>query len=370
MLPPLWAQGRRPYRLSVSGTHARSVQILMDPTPMASLRVVTDRELLFAVVALTLVAAFALDRLFGDPREKSAGERWYPPVLVGRAAGGIERAVARGDPVHEARWGTVGWWVLVGSAALLAIGLTVLEGEGLPGLAPGASLAWALAGVVALVVSIYWLKSAFAVRSLEEFCERPLGRPLDEMRERVAQVVNRPTSDLPAELLYSALVESAVENTTDSVVAPLLAYSLLGLPCAVAYRAINSLDALWGHREPRWRYFGSWTARADSAVNFLPDRLSSGLLRAVAGRRYVPPTLERVDPEATVAATIRTAAGLLGVRLERRGSYVVAPEARPPTADDVRKVLHWVRRASGLMLVVSLGMIAGLVDVGWTYFLR
>ncbi len=329
-----------------------------------------DRCLVFAVVAGSLGAAFVLDRLWGDPAEGSAAERWYPPVIVGRAAGAIESRVQRGDPAHERRWGAVGFLVLVGVAAALAVGLALLVGATLPGLSATTAVAGALVGAVSLGFGIFWLKSTFAVRTLEWFCTRPLGRPLDEMRREVSVVVNRPVAELPADLLYSALVESAFENTTDSIVSPLLAYSLLGLPGAVAYRAINTLDALWGHREPRWRYFGEFTARVDTAVNWLPDRLASVLLRAVSGRTYTAPAIERVDPQAKVPSTIRTAAGLLHVRLERRGSYVIADGWPRPTPDDVRRTVRWVRRASVLMLLLSVAMIGGLTDVGWTYFLH
>lgn len=328
------------------------------------------RLAVFGLVAGSLLVAFAVDRLWGDPREGSFGERWYPPVVVGRAAGAFERRVARGDPTHERWWGAAGFVLLVAIVTALAVSLAWLVGATLPGEGPTGNLGWAIAGVVALGFSVYWLKSTFAVRTLEWFCSRPIGKPIEEMRRDVGVVVNRPTADLSDRLLYSALIESAVENTTDSIVSPLLAYSLLGLPGAVAYRAINTLDALWGHREPRWRHFGEVTARVDSAVNRLPDALASALLRLVALRSFEPPSVERIDPSAKIPSTIRTAAGLLKVRLERRGSYILGASRPFPGPEDVRATVIWVRRASMVMLLIGLGVVAGLVDVGWTYFLR
>ncbi len=330
----------------------------------------SDALPVFLLVAGALVAAFALDRAVGDPAEGSWAERWYPSVLVGRSASALEARAPRGNPGRELRWGALDWLLLVAVTASLAFGWTLVERASLPGLVRGVPLPWVVLGLAATGFGVFWLKSTFAVRTLERFCLRPLGRPLPEMRVEVSRVVNRPTAELSHELLYSALVETAVENSTDSVVAPLFAYALLGLPGAVTYRAINTLDALWGHPEPRWRYFGRVAARVDSAVNRVPDLIASGLLRVVAGGSFVPPRVERIDPGTSVPTTIRTAAGLLGVRLERRGSYVVGPERRPPTEDDVRRAVRWVRRASGLMLLVSLAVIAGLVDVGWTYFLH
>jgi adenosylcobinamide-phosphate synthase len=325
---------------------------------------------IFLTVSAALGIAILIDSLFGDPVEGSVAERWYPPVLVGRAAMWIERRIARENPRRERVLGGLGWFVLVGTPVLLAWALLDVVRVGIPSLAP-ASVGPGLlvVGVLAFGVSVLWLKSTMALRTLEEFCLRPLDRPLNEMRTAVAQVVNRPTADLPEGLLYSALIESAVENTTDSMVAPLAAYALLGLPGAVGYRAINTLDALWGHPESHWRDLGLVAASMDRAVNYLPDLIAARLLRLASGRKLMPPRIEKSDPGYRIPSTIRSVAGLLRVRLERRGSYVVGADWPAPTADDVRGTLGWVRGAVGLAVIFCVAVLAILSYVGWAYFL-
>jgi adenosylcobinamide-phosphate synthase len=331
---------------------------------------VTSPLAIFLTVASALSIALLVDRLVGDPREGSVAERWYPPVLVGRAASWVERRISRRNPRRERVLGGLGWLVLVGTPVLLAWGLLDVVRVAVPGLGSvSAGSGLAVLGVLALGVSVVWLKSTMALRTLEEFCLRPLDRPLKEMRGSVAQVVNRPTADLPEELLYSALIESAVENATDSMVAPLAAYALLGLPGAVGYRAVNTLDALWGHTDPRWRDIGLVAATVDRAVNYLPDLLTGRLLRLASRRKLMSPRIERPDPEFRIPSTIRSVAGLLRVRLERRGSYVVGAGWPPPTANDVRRAVRWVRGAVGLAAIFCVAVIALLACAGWTYFL-
>ncbi len=324
---------------------------------------------LLSVALLPLGVAIVLDLLVGDPREGSRAERWYPPVLVGRLALALDRRIARGKPPRERRAGVLLWTGTVGLSVLVA-GLLVLSTA--PAAVASIAALWGEARgqpspETALVAAVYWiavtgwLASCFTLSGLLRYCSRPLGRTLEEKRELVAQVVNRPTDELSDELLNSALIESAAENTTDSVVGPLLGYALFGLPGAVAYRSLNTLDALLGHRDRRRRYVGEASARIDHAVNLLPDRLTALLLR-LAAPGGAPPVVQSASG-AAVPASIVAAAQVAGVRLERKGSYVVGPELPPPTEADVRRVLRTVKYAGTVVMVLT-AVIAGGVVVG------
>lgn len=300
-------------------------------------------------------------------------------MIVGRLAGAGERSIARENPRREAVAGTFLWLALVGGSALLAIAwvwaaggwaLAAVSGHGPAPFGLGLPFLGVALVVVYLVGTTLWLKSLFALRTLVRFCERPLGRPLEEMRTLVAGVVNRPTQELDAVLLHSALIESAVENTTDSVVSPLTYYGVFGLPGMVAYRAINTLDALVGHRDRHWRYVGQCSATMDHAANYFPDRLAALLFRGVSPARGARvPAVVHSDPDQTISATILWISAVLGVRLERRGSYVVNPDAREPTADDVHRALVIVRRTATVSLGIALLLLGVLTYVGWTYLL-
>lgn len=332
-------------------------------------------EPLLALVLGPLAGALIVDALVGDPPEGSRAERWYPPVLVGRLALSLDARIRREDPRRERRAGLLLWIGTVGLVTSLAL-LTV-SSLGPPTAEAAAALIVGRANRVplhtALIAATYailvggWLKSSFTLSGLLEFCRRPLGRPLEAKREAVAQVVNRPTDDLPEELLNSALIESAVENTTDSVIGPLLAYGLLGLPGAVGYRAVNTLDALLGHRDRRREFVGAASAAIDHAVNLVPDRLTAWLLRGLAGRvRPLPRVV--AAPGVVVPRSIVAASSLAGTRLERQGAYVVGPELRLPTEGDVRRVLRSVKYTGIVGALLTAALIGGLVLAGWTYF--
>ncbi len=326
----------------------------------------------FLVLALLpLLLAVVLDLLVGDPREGSWAERWYPPVLVGRLALALDRRIVRGDPPRERRAGLFLWLATVGPSGVV-VGLFVcatgraaagLSAALLRGTWANLSPETALLGVLYFVGVTGWLASCFTLSGLVRFCSRPLGRPLEEKRRSVAQVVNRPTEELSDELLNSALIESAAENTTDSVVAPLLAYGLFGLLGAVLYRSVNTLDALLGHTDRRRRYVGEASARIDHAVNLLPDRLTAALLRLVSPRSEALPEVQ-AGPEIAVPRSIVAAARALHVRLERKGSYVVGPELPAPTEADVRRVLRMVKYAGAISVVLSAAVAGGVVVVG------
>ena len=317
-------------------------------------------------------AGLAWDLSLGDPREGSAAERLYPPVLVGRAAMALTSRIVRDDPARESRQGALVWGLLVGGSTAAATLLVLAGGplaerflSSLPFPAPSPSVL--LGGAVYLLLATFWWKSLFAVRGLLRFCERPLGEELERMRRLVAGVVNRDTSELPRELLHSALLESAAENTTDSVVSPVLAYALFGLPGAVAYRSINTLDAIMGHRDRTWVHVGRVAAAVDRWVNRVPDACTAAFLVVFSVRRRDAPPKVRLEEGGKVPSSIVAMSRALHVRLERRGSYVVGVGWPLPREEDVRAGLRRVKYASLVGFLLSSALLVALVDVGWPF---
>lgn len=258
--------------------------------------------------ALGLAAGFGLDQLLGDPR------RGHPVAGFGSAAAALERRTwaDRRAP------GVVHVGVLVAGAA----GLGVL-GERLGRDSPGLRLVLTAAGTWAVLGG----------RSLQREAQTLAGQlgadDLVAARRQIRNLVGRDPSALDADQLARACVESVAENTADAVVAPLFWGALLGLPGLLGYRAVNTLDAMVGHRSPRYRRFGWAAARLDDVANWLPARVCGLLTVAAAplvgGRPRDAWCAWRHDawqhPSPNAGVVEATAAGALGVRLGGRNVY-------------------------------------------------
>jgi adenosylcobinamide-phosphate synthase len=166
--------------------------------------------------------------------------------------------------------------------------------------------------------------------------------------------------------LARATVESVAENTSDAVVAPLFWGAIGGLPGLVAYRAINTLDAVVGHRSARYRRFGTVSARLDDLANLVPSRLTAALTVPAApvvggsplrtlrvwlrdGARHPSPNSGQCE-----AST----AGALDVRLGGRNIYGSRVEHRPSLGDGGPPSAEDIRRATRLSTVVGAGALA------------
>ncbi len=105
-----------------------------------------------------------------------------------------------------------------------------------------------------------------------------LDRSLEEGREQVARIVGRDTSELSAQEVRTAALETLAENLSDGVIAPLFWLALLGTPGMLTYKMINTLDSMIGYRTERYKDFGCWAARIDDVANFIPARLTAFLM--------------------------------------------------------------------------------------------
>ena len=100
----------------------------------------------------------------------------------------------------------------------------------------------------------------------------------------MARIVGRDTSELSAQEVRTAALETLAENLSDGVIAPLFWYALLGVPGMLAYKMVNTLDSMIGYRNERYKDFGCFAARLDDVANYLPARLTA-LLMILASRR-------------------------------------------------------------------------------------
>ncbi|MEV4493172.1 cobalamin biosynthesis protein [Micromonospora coxensis] len=298
--------------------------------------------------ATGLLAGYALDSLFGDPA------RWHPVAGFGRAAGALERRIHRPDRVA----GTVFTALAVGAPVLLGAAATV------------ATRRRPLARALLVTAGTWTVLGGRTLRREAELMGAALrGGDLPAARGRLGNLCGRDPSALDEPELARATVESVAENTSDAVVAPLLWGAVAGLPGLLGYRAANTLDAMVGHRSPRYARFGTPSARLDDLLNLAPARLTGLLTIAVApvahgdrSRAWRVWRRDRDDHPSPNAGQCEAAmAGALGVRLGGRNVYFGRSEVRPFLGDGPRPEARHLKRAariSGAVGLAALGVAA------------
>ncbi|MFS8101217.1 cobalamin biosynthesis protein [Lentzea alba] len=297
--------------------------------------------------ALGLLLGVAADAVFGDPR------RFHPVAAFGTAASALEKRVYADSQAAGA----------VYSACL--VGGTVAAGVAVERLA---RRHWLLQTVTTGLAT--W--AVLGGRSLAAE-GTSMGRELAEgdveaARSRLPNLCGRDASRLDTFGLARATVESVAENTSDAVVAPLVWGALLGVPGLVGYRAANTLDAMVGHKSPRYLRFGWASARLDDLLNLLPSRLAA--LLTVGGAPVVggsaTQALETWRRDASAhpspnAGQVEAAfAGALEIRLGGRTVYSHGVEERPVLGHGRNPDSGHVTRAVELSRVV--GFSAALVS--------
>ena len=160
---------------------------------------------------------------------------------------------------------------------------------------------------------------------------------MGEARYELRSLVSRDAAALDQSLASAAAIESVAENTTDSYIGPWLAFALLGLPGAFAFRAVNTLDSMIGYRG-RYEYLGKASARLDDAMNLIPARISAAMMLAAGALCRLPAgrgwrwalTGRRLTASPNAGWTIGAMSGLLGVALEKSGHYRIGEGLREP----------------------------------------
>lgn len=289
-----------------------------------------------------ILAAFSLDLAWGDPPN-----RLHPLLLIGRWLGWGRRLA----PARHRFWFGAGW-TLAGLALFSLPWLRLGRSRLLP-FWPG----WVWQPLL--------LKPLFAYRSLRQavlsVAAALAGQDLPEARRLLSwHLVSRDTGELTGAEVAGAAIESLAENLSDSLVAPLLAYSLGGLPAAWAYRFANTADAMWGYRTPEFEQLGKFPARLDDVLNWLPARLTGWLLVAAAwltgaGSRRAARVM--LDQHASTASPnagwpMSAMAGGLGVTLTKRGVYELAGGPGRLDGVTIRRALRLADVAAGLGLAL------------------
>lgn len=262
---------------------------------------------------LILVLALSLDLVLGDPPNLL-----HPVAWMGRTAALLEKGNQSRRPAAQFLYGT-------GMVLFIIALFAVPAYTALVYLKSFNSIAYVIGGAVIL-------KTTFSFRDLRRTA---LGimrllrdNSLEQARFELRGLVHRDARDLTRPLLVSAAVESVAENASDSFVAPLFYFLLFGIPGAIAYRVVNTLDAMLGHHG-KYEYLGKFAARLDDVLNIIPARLTALLLVLAAflsrkdGRAaWYTASRDHANTESPNAGwPMAAVAGALDIRLEKRGHY-------------------------------------------------
>ena len=293
---------------------------------------------------IALLIGWVLDLLFGDPQRLP-----HPIVWFGKTIAFCEHRLNKGS--HRKLKG-----------ALVAIGLIAAT------FAIGTMINWycntTLLPIINAVIVFYCLAGTTLIREVRQVFHA-LDCSLEEGRIQVARIVGRDTSELSAQEVRTAALETLAENLSDGVIAPLFWLAVLGAPGMLAYKMVNTLDSMIGYKTERYRDFGCWAAHIDDVANYIPARLTALLMIITQkepsllckfvwryGQKHASPNSGY--PEAALA-------GILNCRFGGPHYYFgelfdkpyIGENDRELTTEDMKKAVRVNRTAEVIMVVLT-----------------
>ncbi len=214
-----------------------------------------------------LLAGWLLDKLLGDPQHLP-----HPVVGFGKMISFAEHRLNRGTH-RKAKGAVVALTLIIFVFASIWLLRTLLTSH----------LPVVVTILLDTIIIFYCLAGTTLIREVHAVF-LALDRSLDEGRRQVARIVGRDTSELSAQEVRTAALETLAENLSDGVIAPLFWLALLGTPGMLAYKMVNTLDSMIGYRTERYKDFGCWAARIDDVANYIPARLTALLMVVASGR--------------------------------------------------------------------------------------
>lgn len=309
---------------------------------------------------LPILLGFILDLLLGDPQNWPHPVRW-----IGNAINKLQKIIRTICKTEkDLRWGGfLLWLAIVGGTFVItwvALHLCYL----------GAS--W-----LGFIVETLLAYTILATKCLKDAAmgvyQVLMTGSLADARQQLSYIVGRDTSALDEQQITRAVVETVAENSVDGIIAPLFYLFIGGVPLAMAYKAVNTLDSMVGYQTPKYKAIGYCSAKLDDVFNFLPARLS-WLLFAVAASclklnakaalligwrdRYQHKSPNCAWSEATVA-------GALGVRLGGPNNYFGERVEKPWLGDEVRAIEQQDIKTTITLMYVTALLTLGLFTVGY-----
>ncbi len=286
-----------------------------------------------------LLLALILDIALGEPTNA-----WHPVAWLGKAISAEMRWAPKGAKAQ-----------LIYGAGMVVLTVAIIT-----------ALVYFLLvyirqlnSVACILVAALLLRFTFSVRSLRQAAVRIrqllTQDNLEQVRKDLSSLVSRDTTALTRHQAISATVESVAENSCDSFVAPLFYFLFFGVPGAIAYRIINTFDAMVGYHG-EWEYLGKFAARLDDIANFIPARLTALLIVAASWLNSGKDASQawrimwrdhKLTESPNAGWTMSATAGALGVKLEKVGHYRLGDNHYPLSEATIDSSVH-------LLLMVSI----------------
>lgn len=302
--------------------------------------------------------ALIIDFILGDPQSS-----YHPVVIIGDIISYYEKIFYY---VRDSKWQQRFFGFLTVIFVLLSISIIVGLFQYL------VSLTIPIANIAFQSILLYFCISPSSLDKAATAVYSALRRnKINKARYKLSMIVGRDTKNLDNESIIRATVETVSESIVDGIISPLIWYACFGVIGAVIYRAINTMDSMLGHKNERYRYFGTAAARLDDIANFIPARISYFLIASAAyilrkdwrnalkiGKRDARkhPSPNSGYPEASIA-------GALNVQLGGINYYQGVPNKRSFMGDPNVKLhpLH-IRHSIGLMYITTfLGVILTII---------
>ncbi len=303
----------------------------------------------YEIVILPL--AILLDYLAGE-----LPESFHPTVWMGKLASFLESNL-RGEKNLDKVAGVVTTVLCVLAFAVPVYLLHVFL----------SSLHW----IIYITAMTLLLKSTFSVRSMKSHVEPIMGSlrtgNLQGARRMVSRIVSRDTSNFGEDKIISATIESTSEGITDGIVSPFFFFLIFGVPGAIAFRVVNTLDSMYGYKDEKMKDFGRFPAGLDTVLNFVPARITAVMVAAssvLIGAEWQDSfRLARKDSGKTSSPNagwpMAATAGALNVRLEKPSFYCLGGDFSFPSIEDISKAIKLMKWSSiifGAITTLSLSI--------------
>lgn len=273
------------------------------------------------------------DRLLGDP------ENWFHPIVYfGKAIAWCEHKFNKGD--QRIQKGALTALSLIIGVYLLTLGLLWVAG-----------LIHPVLEAILVAIGVFYCLAGKTLSSEVKMVFMALEESIEKGRKQVGRIVGRDTSQLSAQEIRTAALETLAENLSDGVIAPMFWFALAGLPGMMAYKMINTLDSMIGYKNERYLYFGRVAALIDDMANYIPARITGYLMLFVSGNWNKRDFISRYGrahaspnsgyPEAALAAILNCQFGgthsYFGELVEKPH---IGTNARPLTFKDMQIAIH------------------------------